>query len=164
MNTLIDSTGCIRDGARQIARTSDGRLHVVFRKRIDSLWYICYAYSDDDGQTWSDPEQISLDGAIYPAIASDSQDNIHVVWIRSIDGDDVIIHREKNQSGWLDAEVAVHISGEDQNYPAIAVDSQDNIHLVWTGLGLGDNPSIENIYYRKKDGSEWGDIELVTDG
>jgi len=162
MNTLIASLSRARDHTRQIARTSDGRLHVVFMKSSGGIYY---AYSDDNGQTWSEFEQIEASAYAHgPAIASDSQNNIHVVWAKMyITTDCGVFYRKKDQDGWSSTETIYFISEKDQDSPAIAIDSQDIIHVVWTGEGLGNNPSHENIYYRKKDESGWSDIELVSD-
>jgi len=158
--TLIDRYGWVAQVARAIARTPDEKLHVVY---YGTNYRLLYAYSNDEGQTWSSPEQISDFGSGRAAIASDSQGNIHIVY--SSYGDyayRVIFYKKKTASGWEEEE-AVNIPDYDQTYPVIAIDSQDNIHLVWTGQGLGNNFDVTNIYYRKKEQSGWGSIELVSD-
>lgn len=47
--------------------------------------------------------------------------------------------------------------------PSLAIDSQDNIHLVWFGNGWGANPGITNIQYRRRTTAGW-DAQLgLTD-
>ena len=45
------------------------------------------------------------------------------------------------------------------HYPSIVVDSQDNIHIIWTD----SNSSIFNIFYRKSKEHGWGEIKRISD-
>jgi len=158
-NILIDSNGSLSGRGRKIARTSDGILHAIYTGSND---HVMYVYSDDNGQTWSSSEDISSTGATGMSIASDSQNNIHVVWADDASSNSQLHYRKKTGSGWQNEEQITNINGE-QCGPCIAVDSEDNLHLAWKGYGLGTNSSYCNIYYRKKDTFGWKDIELVTD-
>ncbi len=154
---------------RNLARTSDGTLHITYLKQIDTIFHIFYAYSIDQGVTWIEeqvsnpPEEYSQ---YYPSIAVDSQDNIHIVWGGYGWGYEYyannILYREKTSQGWQPTIMITDI--EYYNYePAIAVDSQDNIHVTWYGDGFGTNTNNYNIQYRKKTNTGWQPIESVTD-
>jgi len=64
---------------------------------------------------------------------------------------------------WTEEQVTAATSTNHQYLPAIAVDSNDNIHLVWYGKGWGNNPTINQILYNKRTSSGWQGQELVTD-
>jgi hypothetical protein len=71
----------------RMAIDSQGVLHLVFTQNVYSescrvCYHVFYLRSDDDGFSWSDPLDISvqLTGAAKPQIIVDRQDNLHVVW------------------------------------------------------------------------------------
>ena len=154
---------------RKIARSSDGTLHTVYSKDNGTVFHIFHAYSADSGTTWAE-EQVSSSAAtsfqIYPSIAVDSQDNIHIVWSGygwgNNTGDPNIQYRVKTSAGWLLQE-SVTDKDDNQYKPSIAVDSQDNIHVVWYGWGWGSNNETNNIQYRMRDSTTWLVQESVTD-
>jgi outer membrane protein OmpA-like peptidoglycan-associated protein len=61
---------------------------------------------------------------------------------------------------WTEEQVT---SQGNQAHPGIAVDSSDNIHIVWTGSGWGTNTGFNNIQYRKRTSGGWQAQEGVTD-
>jgi len=152
---------------RKLARTSDGTLWCVY-SRSDGTYYQIYAsYSKDGGKTWIE-EQVSYgtDTQDRPGIAVDSEDNIHVVW-RGLgwgNNPDVwnLQYRKRTSSGWQPQE-AVTDENADQEHPSIAVDSNDNLHIVWLGLGWGTNTGYYNIQYRRRTSSGWQSREAVSD-
>jgi hypothetical protein len=51
-----------------------------------------------------------------------------------------------------------------QNSPIIATDSQDNIHLIWTGLGWGVNINKFNLVWKiKRKDTGWQTERLISD-
>jgi ribosomal protein L31 len=74
--------------------------------------------------------------------------------------DDIFIAYSDDNENWT--EIAVTSSGSLQNSPAIAVDSNGYVHVVWTGQGWGVETGNYNIQYRKYTDS-LQDQESVTD-
>jgi len=152
---------------RKLARTSDGTLWCVYHRSDGTYNQIYASYSTDGGETWTE-EQVTnaTDHQYYPSVAIDSQNTIHVVWhglgwgTNSTYGN--IQYRKRTSSGWQPIE-AVTDKNADQYVPSIAIDSNDNIHVVWRGLGWGTNTDYWNIQYRKRTSSGWQPIEAVTD-
>jgi len=49
-----------------------------------------------------------------------------------------------------------------QQNPSIAIDSGDNVHVAWDGLGWGGNPTYQDIQYQKRT-TTWQAQEGITD-
>lgn len=64
---------------------------------------------------------------------------------------------------WTHEQITATSPGYSQFATAIAVDSLDNIHIVWWGSGWGTYPSASNIQYRKRVGDSWQPQEAITD-
>lgn len=143
-----------------IAVGSNNNLHVV--------WYGCDSsnstygqikYSRYDGSSWSpwaNIQVISGYGQYDPCIAIDSSNNLHVVW----DGRDSgspsryqIKYSKYNGSVWSPWANIQVITGYDQTYPSIAVDSNGNLHVIWYGTDA--TSSYSQIKYSKYDGVSW---------
>jgi hypothetical protein len=137
---------------RSIARDSEGKLHCVYNRG-----HIYYSYSTNDGETWTE-EQVSSGGGThyYPALALDSQDNIHVVWYGGTTNK--LHYRVRSKAGIWSAQQGLPNVDTHQKCPALAVDSKDNIHVVWMA-------NENRIRYSVKTGSGWLPTpEEVTDG
>jgi len=73
-----------------------------------------------------------------------------------------IYHSYSSDGGKNWQEEAITSGGYNQNEPSIAVDSHDNLHVVWVGYS-SESPNYRQIRYRKYDGS-WGSISNLTSG
>ena len=106
-----------------------------------------------------------------PDMAIDSQDNIHIVWWDNRIGYNIhgnifttsdIYYREylSVEEVWLDAVAISDCSDNiDAIYPKIAVDSQDNIHIVWWER---KNDTTSHLLYRIREDNIWGEaIEVI---
>ena len=89
-----------------------------------------------------------------PAIAADSSGNIHVVWSDYAPGNPEIYYKKSTDAGanWTLAKRLTWTSSTSSR-PAIAVDSSDGLHLVWSD----DTPGNGEIYYVKSTdyGATW---------
>ena len=160
-------------GGRSLARASSGRLWAVYSKKPGGYSYmqIHCAYSDNDGKTWPEEQVTDIDTAhhFFPSIAIDSSDDLHVVYTgknRSPYNSRWGVFYNKRTSGSWGSEETValeDVSLPGQEYPAIAVDSSDDVHVVWNGKGWGSNPTILNIKYRKRTSGSLGSVESITD-
>jgi len=152
---------------RKLARASDGTLWCVYHRSDGTYYQIYVSYSTDGGETWVEEQVTKVASHQYwPSIAIDSKDNIHIVWHGAGWGSNPsyenIQYRKRTSVDWEKQE-AITDKDSTQCFSSIAVDSNDNIHVVWSGLGWGSNPDYYNIQYRKRTSSGWQVQEAVTD-
>ena len=147
-----------------IAVDSLDRLHVVWQYYM-SYWQIWYNYYDG---VWHSPVRISTYTGMenyhqqYVSIAVDSQDRIHVVWTgKATAGGDQIWYAYYDGVWHTPIRISTYLGMENygQTYPSIAVDSQDRIHVVWTGRATGYT-DYDKVWYAKYDG-EWSTPECL---
>jgi hypothetical protein len=123
-----------------IAADSSGHLHVVWYDSTPGNVEIYYKASLDGGGTWTASKRlISNSGDSYsPDIAVDSSGNPHVVWFDDTPGNREIYYKKSTDGGgtWGSAQRLTSNSA-DSEYPAIAVDTSGNPHLVWGDSMLG---------------------------
>ena len=121
---------------------------------------IWYTMLDNNGNTLIDDTLISLDddaNSVHPAIAVDSNDMVHIVWQDydgeyieytkldpSLDDQDGDAADEPTITVVDDTDLYYNSDGY-QQHPRIAVDSDDDIHIVW------EDYDEYNIYYMKVD-------------
>ncbi len=151
--------------ARHLARASDGALWCCYAGPQLGQMQVFVSYSIDNGVSWTE-EQVTADALNdheYPSIAIDSADNIHLAWQGGRIGPGWEIYYRQRSAGVWGAVENVTAIGTVQNAPSIAVDSADNIHLVWPGTGWGGNPIFRNIQYRQRAAGVWGVQESVSD-
>jgi hypothetical protein len=129
-----------------IAADSSNHIHLVWEDYSPGNSETFYKKSTDGGVTWTTKRLTWNAGASRnPALAIDSNQNIHVVWPDSTPGNLEIYYKKSTNGGanWTTDRLTWK-SGE-SIYPAIAVDSGGDIHLVWED----DTPGNFEIYYKK---------------
>jgi len=139
-----------------IAIDSSNVIHVVWEDEMNQSWCeLYYKQSADGGNTWSPAKRLTwtldIDSGC-PAIGIDSKDTIHIVYRDKASGPALwweeyeIYHKKSTDGGtnWSPAQRLTWIPGNSQ-YPAIAVDSSDNIHIVWQDNVSGNY----EIYYKR---------------
>jgi len=93
---------------------------------------------------WGEPRQLSLDNqnALYPAIVADAYGFVHVFWSHYVDEDVVegqsatqyLAHILWDGYNWTSPnEVLMSPSEQLVEYPVVALDSEQTIHVVWSG-------------------------------
>ncbi len=120
-------------------------VHVVWMDERAGKWDVYYRRSLDSGATW-DEEAIISDSSNDegPVDVAASEDTIHVVWVETISGEDVILHRRSTDDGgtWSEPQLLTGPSVRAWS-PKIAV-LEDEVHMVWFDGRDGGN----EIYYK----------------
>lgn len=134
---------------------SDGgiRMDIVYRERLGADWQVPVTLTD-----------AGPDGAcIHPDIAVADNDSIYVVWgfneVLSLDA--YQIQYVEYTDSWQDVgNVTIYDDDYMQNYPTIATDSSNYVHVSWQGNMTSD---VTNIRYRERTTS-WQSIVEITTG
>ncbi len=105
---------------------------------------------------WSATQRLTSNPgySIYPDIAVDSANGIHVVWADNTRGNYEIYYRGNTDGGttWNPIRRLTWNSGYSGD-PAIAIDTKDTIHVVWHDDATGD---LEVYYMRSLNrGKDW---------
>jgi hypothetical protein len=151
-----------------IAADPSGNIHVVWNEDVwVGDWRVYHKKSSDGGATWSTSKKVSWLAGVsrYPRIAVDSYGNVYVVYyygpIEYEDTDYEIYYRKSTDAGvtWMPGKRLTWNSVLSQN-PIIAVDSTNNLHLVWE---QGQYWSAE-LYYRSSSdgGNTWSTGKKIT--
>ncbi|KKL78123.1 hypothetical protein LCGC14_2027980 [marine sediment metagenome] len=167
---------------------SSDAVHVVWSDYTDGIWgtdiEIMYVkYTTTTG--WSNATVISdgfngiywNDGnSYYPAIAVDSSDVVHVVWSDSTDGvwgvdTEVMYVKYTTATGWSNTTVisdgfsGIYWNDGNSNFPAIAVDNSDVVHVVWEDHTDGVWGTDGEIMYAKyTTATDWSNATVISDG
>ena len=139
---VVDGGGS-SDRMAAVAADSEGNVHVVWSRGTQHLWY---SMISPRGETLIDATQVTNNGLhkiYHPDMVIDDNDKIHIVWADH-SGQHKIMYTalrpfntamdgSASNDGDLtaidDFIVAQHIN--DRDWPAIDVDSQGNVHIVW---------------------------------
>ena len=153
VKTGADTDSTWSPSQRKLAKTSDGHLHVVYhRKDASGIFQIYHAESADGRMTWAEePVTSESNDQVYPAIAVDSSNNLHVVWQGKYSGSPTvrqIRYCKKTLSGWQAVQNLTNEAIDYGGYPAIAVDGNNYIHIVWGGF-RGPDTACPHIRYLK---------------
>jgi len=175
-DTLIEDTQLTSettDSKRPaIAVDSQNRAHIAWHdKRLNNTPEIFYtiidpALDDRDGSTGDDAIMAVVDDYLIsvadsnrsntPRLTVDSLDRVHLVWSETDNGEVRYVRLELNEadnSVNVSAPQVLFNAGEYRWYPslpAIALDSQENVHVIW--LDHRDTSAVE-IFYEMLDGS-----------
>ncbi|MCK5013922.1 MAG: hypothetical protein KAS66_08880, partial [Candidatus Omnitrophica bacterium] len=145
---------------------------------IHVIWY-GYGWGDNPGfaniqyknrtaSGWSTQENVTNKNETQfgPSVAVDSNDVVHLIWYGLGWGSNAsqynLQYINRTASGWGTQESVTNVA-EIQRFPSTAIDSNDNIHVVWYGNGWGDNPDKRNAVYRNRTAGVWSDYQLFSD-
>ena len=135
------------------APNGDGWGNLIYCKRTSAGW---------GSPEWITDEERS-NGALF-STAIDSNNDFHIVWQRSpVQLGPRQIYYRKRASGVWGTQEALTDKTEHQEWPSMAIDSNDDVHVVWAGLDWGTNTTYYNIQYRKRTSAGWQAQEAITD-
>jgi hypothetical protein len=155
----ISQTGIQRAYAPALAIDSQDNLHCTWNQYDEHSESFDVFYSRYDGQSWSQPVNISLHGhqegfSLLSSLVVDSKDNIHAVWDKSEWGGYDVYYSFYNDTIWSTPLQLSQSESEDKT-PALTVDENDNLHVVWAYNGNA-------LLYRRFDGSSWTDADTIN--
>jgi hypothetical protein len=145
-----------------IAIDSSNTIHAVWRNS-SSPNAIYYERSADGGATWGSIKRLTWSsvGSISPAIAIDSSNSIHIVWMDYAPGYPQIYYKKSTDGGasWSAAQ-RLNWTSSSSYYPAIAIDLTNTIHVVWQDYPSGN----QEIYYKRSTdgGTIWSAVKRLT--
>ena len=139
--------------APQVAVDLTGTVHVVWTESVNYVPRILYSRLEEGGG-WSTPVILSgeLTDSYFPDIVADSEGHLHVAW-----GDfppyqnSTVRYVTGNGVEWSQPEIVAN----DYALPALAMDSDDVLHLAW---------AAGNVYHRQRVAGVWGAPEIVCEG
>lgn len=150
---------------RKLARTSDGVLHCVYNRSNSGHSQIYHSYSNNNGETWSE-EQLTSESydQTLPVIVTDSHDFLHVVWRGCHVGspNHPQIRYRKYTTQWNTISNITSDTNWDQTDPVIAIDSQDNLHVVWSKVDA--LPYTKGPIHYSKYTTSWSTPVLIGQG
>jgi hypothetical protein len=127
---------------------SGGIIHVVWRDSSPGNSELYFKKSTNGGTTWVGSQRLTWSGdtSTSPAITLDSSDTIHVTWRDDSPGKGEIYYMKSTNGGttWSAAKRLTWTS-EYSNYPSIAVESSNNLHIVWADY----TPGNWEIFHKK---------------
>jgi len=136
-------------------------IHLVWSDASPGNYEIFYKKSTDGGSTWWTKRlSITAEYSLSPVIVTDSNNYIHVVWYDITPGNNEIFYATSTDNGstWSSKRLTWNQGGSVS--PAITVDSNDIIHMVWND----DSSGNYEIYYRTSTdfGTTWSATKRMT--
>ena len=134
----------------------------------NKMWVVATSFSQNEdscaifasrwnGISWDTLTRVSpLDSGWhwFSAITVDDSGRPHIVWCEPISGR--IYYRMRCDTGWT-SPIWINdpstVRCDDWAAPAIAIDNNENLHVVWVGIASGE--SDQDIFYSKFDGQQW---------
>lgn len=141
-------------------------IHCVWREYYDRFFRkIFYSKSEDLGETWSEPEDISLNTenwADHPLICTDSRNNIYIVYTFPIGiSTPAKILLTKYDGNTWSTPINVAEGYPNSEYPCITIDNNDRIYVFWHYGYFQDGH--RQIYYCYVEDTVWSEVNKPFD-
>lgn len=165
LNTQIQ-TGVLPESSsdnygRRLVRSSNGTLWTVYTKTASASSRIFLARSVDNGTSWDlhlevgDVPGESLNPQFKPAMAIDSNNNLHIIW----DESERVRYSKYDGNALTDPIDLPTLSGtpgwENKNFNgAIAIDNNNGLHVVYLSAPISPN-NFSQVLYTSNNGSGW---------
>lgn len=146
-----------------IATDSSNNIHIVWSDDSSGNYEIMYKKSTNGGANWSANQRLTWSSGLSgnPFIGASSGNNLYIVWKDNVSGNDEIYFKKSANSGntWSALQRLTWNSG-DSGAPVLAVDSSNNIHLVWED----QTPGCCEVFYKLSTnaGTSWSGIQRLT--
>ena len=140
-----------------IAVDSKDNVHIVWYDNRDGNWEIYYKKLDSFRKVLVNDTRITNEShkSIYPSIAIDSNDNIHIVWYDERNGDKDIFYTKLDNNGKTLVDVSCKtFTATNHIKPEIVIDLNDKIHLIWQK----EVSSKYRLYYKQLNNN--GDTQI----
>ncbi len=150
-------------------------VHIAWSDATGTDWDIFYKRWDAFTSSWITTEVVSTESTGYstnPSLATDTAGDVHIAWKDYTDyagsGTDHDIFYKcwyASTSSWTTTEVVSTESTADSQYPSLAIDSANNIHVAWFDptdyIGAGTD---DDIFYKRWEAftSSWTTTEVVS--
>jgi len=154
--TLVDGTRLTPTASADSYRTAiavdtNNNIHITWNDERDGNWEIYYTKLDSNGNTLVDDTRLTTASGYSwcPAIAVDTNNNIHITWHDKRDGNWEIYYTKLDNAGntLVDDTRLTPTDSSLSSSPAIAVDTNNNVHIIWKDERDGN----WEIYYTKLD-------------
>jgi hypothetical protein len=157
-DTRISSSGDAAEYPAICADTAD-RIHVVWSDHRDGEWEIYCRCNDGSG--WGAEQRLDSGGGWtqFPSIAADDLGGVHLVWQDYVERVHGVWYSFFDGAAWQEAECVANIEDYyDGATPAVAVDGDSRIYVVWRG-GRTEDCSVK---YVMSEGISWGEPQLIS--
>ena len=146
--------GTLTSQAPSIAVDSSNRIHLVWFNDTSGSTQIFYKNSTDNGVTWSALKKLTWmsSSSANPSIASDSAGYIHIAWNINLSGNKEIYYKNSSNNGanWS-ATYRVTWNGLRSEWPSIAADFNNDVHVVWENTVQWTASSWNGeVYYKNR--------------
>jgi len=133
---------------------SNNHIYVVWYDNTLGNFEIYCRKSTNGGSSWSKRRLTwTLDVSIYPAIAVDPNNHVHVIWQDHTPGNWEIYYKKSTDGGSSWTTKRLTNNSSQSFYPGIAVNSASHIYVVWYDDASGN---VEIYFKRSTDGgSSW---------
>jgi len=139
---------------------NSGNIHCVWRYKVESNYMrIYYSKSVDDGQTWSEPENVSQNTSLWmdnPHIVADSENNLHLTYDYNCGNyyQTLIVYRKFSGNAWSEMDT-VSIGWPGARHNRLVIDHNDKLYCFWFH-------DIQNgtTFYRVLENGVWDEIQI----
>jgi hypothetical protein len=145
-----------------IATDSSNNIYLVWRDYAPGNSEIYFKKSTNGGTSWAKKRLTWNSGtSSYPSITIDTSNRIHVVWQDNSSGSSEIHYKKSTNGGtsWTGKKLTHGSTGCGSMIPAIAIDTNDYIRVVW----YSDTSGNMEIYFSKSKngGSTWNTKQIT---
>ncbi|MEP7355680.1 MAG: sialidase family protein [Anaerolineales bacterium] len=155
------------------AMVTETRLVIDGRNRLHATWVqaalppattglgVYYSRSEDGGQSWSEPAQVSQIDSAYPIIASARPDEIHLMWTANLSSEPQLWHQWSSDGGatWSQASPLLGVRNISPRADMIS-DGAGQLYLVGVARILQDSASLFFLSWTPQGWSEREDLPL----
>jgi len=163
--TWSEPMGIAQRDSGQVMLASDGEdgLYVTWAHvwgNVVDTWPVYFSYSQDAGQTWSEPVDLAEsqpDKYEWPNVAVDGQGMVHLVFYRPFIKS--FCHRTffPQDGTWSDLQVVNTGLVMEYGHPGLAIDSDDHLHAVVPTSGTGCG-----VFHTMWNGHEWSPMTRIS--